>query len=203
MPILLNDLESLVATNNETTRSTIANIGWSSMQALSNEALIEIDRGLRHELLVLAVEAKKICDDFYLWLKQKNSLQREKDRCFLLLRWRLRDNSLTIDWNIQKIVKYPNSARPVIRSERIEPQNKFGYSVRQWGKFPAWVVPRVKSVEEELTRIRERAALLGDVRASLRLYKDSVVRSRNIKKKELDLPALPVPTITPRRDGKA
>ena len=62
MAIELSDLESLVANNTETTRSVISGIGWSSMQSLTNEALSEIDSGLRHELLVLAVEAKKICD---------------------------------------------------------------------------------------------------------------------------------------------
>lgn len=201
MAIELSDLESLVANNTETTRSVISGIGWSSMQSLTNEALSEIDSGLRHELLVLAVEAKKICDDYYLWQKQKNATQREKDRVYLLLRWRFRDNSLTIDWNVQKFVKFANSPKPVIRSERIEPHNKFGYSVRQWSKLPAWVVPRVKSVEAELTLIRERTAMLADVRAALRLYKDAVTRTRNVKKKELDLPALPVPVITKRREN--
>ena len=203
MKVTTEQLENLLCERSVQSRQVISDIGWTSFQHLSNENLATLDKALRNELLVLATEAQQICDDFFIWQKEMNRTCREKDRSKLIVRSRLRDNSLTIDWIVQNGYSDRKTGKSFCHSTRIVPANKYRLSSSQISKQPAWLKPRILSVDNDLSMIRERIESLGLIRQAVRNYKDIVVRTRNAKQKELAIEALPVPLISPRRDKKA
>lgn len=202
MFVQVDQLQTLVTEKSPASRQTISDISWTNFQMLTNENLSALDAILRNELLVLTTEAQKICDDFYIWQKEINSTLPEKDQTHLFARVLLRDNSLTIDWIYQRTYKDKVTKKRFTHSKRVVPAHKYRLSANQWKKQPKWLQERMSSVEKDLSLIRERIDYLAQIRQSVRNYKDVVVRTRNAKKKELDLEALPVPRITVKRQEK-
>ena len=198
MTIKVDQLIDLVTEKSPEIRQTISEISWMNFQQMTNANLKALDQSLRHELLVLTVEAQKICDDFYIWQKEMNATVREKDRTNLIARARLKDNSLTIEWIKQHTYVNKQTGKRFVNSKALTPPRKFKYSAVQWSKQPDWLKPRLASVENELSLIRERVDFLRAIRQAVRAYKDVVIRTRNTKQRELDLQALPIPLIRPR-----
>lgn len=203
MFIQVDQLQSLVTEKSPASRQIISDITWTNFQMLTNDNLSALDGILRNELLVLTTEAQKICDDFYIWQKEINSTLPKEDQTHLFARVLLRDNSLTIDWIYQRTYKDKVTHKRFTHSKRIVPAHKYRLSANQWKKQPLWLQERMASVEKDLAFIRERIDFLGQIRQSVRNYKDVVIRTRNAKKKDLDLEALPVPLISAKRSNKS
>ncbi len=112
-----------------------------------------------------AVEAKKVADDWYDTLQQKDEDARS---CYAKIRVKLSGNSLEAQWR----QFYMRGSKIIIRAIA-KPLESYSYSIKTFKDtkiFPEWIRDYAIETEAKLTRKRLRVRAISDMQKILKHY---------------------------------
>ncbi len=129
-------------------------------------ALLEIES----EIALLAVDAQQTATAFWTVAKEgRNSVSKDQ-RSYLGTRVRLISGSLSIEWYRNGVSLGPDGKVKNLISKRIRKGMSFAYPKGSFDSEPQWIREVVIEAEKRYACIRERAAILSQMKRSLKRY---------------------------------
>lgn len=123
------------------------------------------------EVALLAAEAQETVNQFWELIKdRRSSTENKDDKTFLGVRVRLVKGTLSIEWFRNVILFDANKKTKGVISNRLKKGLSSSYPKSSFASEPEWLRPVIASCEEKFTAIRERAAILTQMKRELRKY---------------------------------
>lgn len=123
---------------------------------------------LEEERLQTAVEAKKIADDWFTFIRTKD---KDLEPCFYSIKITLKGNYLEAAW--REVVFYSsanNGTSGRIVKHIPKRHGNDSYQKTVFNNFPSWAKEKAITAEEQLTRKRKRIRLISDIIKDLKRY---------------------------------
>lgn len=152
------------------TREDREAVGFAEIESMSRGFIADSLRHLETELQALVLDAQKAADAF--WATVEEARQDGEKPGFLGTRVRLKNGTLEAVWYRNRFYSGPKEKGEKARffSDHIRKGSGPSYPKATFNKCPAWERQVCEMVEARYTNLRERAALLTNMRTSLRVY---------------------------------
>ncbi|TFI47031.1 hypothetical protein E4O93_14760 [Diaphorobacter sp. DS2] len=129
-------------------------------------ALQEIER----EVALLAAEAQQTSTDFWIAVREGRAELPKDQRTYIGTRVRLVNGSLSIEWYRNAVSINSTGGVKNVISRRIKKGTSYTYPKTAFEKEPQWVREVIDAAEKRYACIRERAAILTQIKRELRKY---------------------------------
>ena len=143
---------------------------WSKERTAAMIALLEEER------VQTAVEAKKIADDWFTFIRAKD---KDLDPCFLSIKIALKGNHLEAAW--REVVFYSsgkNGTKGRLVKHIPKSRDSDSYPKTVFKNVPSWAQGKALTAEEQLSRKRQRVRLISDIIKDLKQY-EKIIADEN------------------------